>query len=111
MDRKESRDYKESDTIEVLKMKPAIKERKLRSVLKAITEKILEISVSALILQVVFRQPYVALGLSTMIEGLQLSTYYLHERIWDRISYGKECIGCHYQEFHEKVRQEGLPHD
>jgi len=86
-------------------------EKRRRSVLKVITMKITEITISGVVLQIIFNQPIVSMGLPFVLEGLQTGAYYLHERIWAKIAYGKECEECHYKDFHDKERKEGRKHD
>jgi len=85
-------------------------EAKCRSILKALTTKAGEIAISATILQLIFSQPLISVGLPTLLEVLQMGWYFIHERIWSHIQWGK-CEGCHYLDFHEKRKNGGLPHD
>jgi len=86
-------------------------EARRRSIIKVITMKISEITISGIAIQLIFGQPFVSLGLPLILEGLQMGAYYVHERIWAKIAYGKECEECHYKEFHEKERSKGKFHD
>lgn len=87
------------------------KEEKKRSLVKTITSKIMEISISAIVLQLIFGIPVISISLPFLLEGLQMIGYYIHERIWTRIKWGYPCEECHYKEFHERRRKEGKSHD
>ena len=86
-------------------------EERKRSIVKMITTKAGEITISALVLQLIFRQSLISLGLPILLEGLQMGWYYLHERIWSRIPWARECNGCHYYNYHEGRRHRGLTHE
>lgn len=76
-----------------------ILDSKKRSIVKALTSKLLEISISAGALQVIFEQPFISLGLPSLLEGLQMIGYYLHERIWSKVSWGNGCENCKWVNF------------
>jgi len=91
-------------------MKFKSEERK-RSITKMITCKVGEILISAIICQVIFQQTIITLGLPILLEIVQMSWYYLHERVWLRIQWAKGCESCHYFEYHKKRQDKGLDHD
>lgn len=82
-----------------------------RSLIKTITSKLGEITVSGIILQVLFGEPFISIGLPILLEIAQMVWYFFHERIWERIEWGSACKECHYKEFHERRRKAGKSHD
>lgn len=89
-------------------------ETKRRSIVKAITMKILEILTSGLICYFVFGEPIIYLGLPCLLEIAQLLGYFFHEQAWSRIHWGRineECEVCHFKDFHEKRKKSGKSHD
>lgn len=68
-----------------------INETRKRSLLKGLTQRIVEISVDTLILSF-FATPHTALILAVTIEFLCWGVHYLNERLWNRIDYGREII-------------------
>lgn len=86
-------------------------EERKRSIAKMITTKIGEITISAAILQLIFGQPLVSLGLPFLLEVVQMGWYYLHERIWSKIAWAThQCESCHYRDYHEERRHRGFTH-
>jgi len=68
-----------------------INETRKRSLLKAVSFRVIEIVVDALILSV-FVSPEVAIGLAVLLELLCLGLHYGCERIWNRIPYGRHIV-------------------
>jgi len=66
-----------------------INETRKRSLLKAISFRVVEITASSIVLSF-FVAPYKAIGLAVLLEGLCFGLQYLGERAWNRISYGRE---------------------
>lgn len=70
-----------------------ITEHQKRSIIKAISYRFLGSMVTALIALILTNR----LGLSATIGLLdvvmKIGTYYLHERVWDRINYGRAKVG------------------
>jgi len=66
-----------------------INETNKRSLLKAISFRILEIAIDSVILSV-FVTPPTAIGLAAGLETTCLVLYFVFERIWNRINYGRE---------------------
>ena len=87
-----------------------MQEKKKRTLIKTLTAKLMEISISAIIVQIIFGEPFISLGLPLLLEGCQMVGYYFHERLWNRIEWAS-CQECHFKEFHEKRRREGKSHD
>jgi uncharacterized membrane protein len=71
-----------------------MQDSKKRSILKTLTSKLVEIAISAGALQIIFGQPLVSLGLPTLLEGLQMISYYFHERLWNKVRWGNGCEQC-----------------
>jgi len=63
-------------------------ETKKRSLIKAVSFRVIEIAVDSLILSF-FVTPAVAISLAVVIEGLCLSAHFIFERIWNKINYGR----------------------
>ena len=68
-----------------------INETKKRSLLKAISFRIVEITASSLVLSH-FVTAYEAIGLAVMLEGICFGLQYLGERIWNKIQWGREIV-------------------
>lgn len=69
-----------------------INETRKRSLLKAISFRILEIAIDTLILSC-FVEVYLAAGLAVVLEGICLALHYCFERVWNRVPYGREISG------------------
>jgi len=65
-------------------------ETRRRSLLKAISFRVIEIALDSLILSF-FITPVIAVGLAVAIEGLCFLLHFLFERGWNKINYGR-CI-------------------
>lgn len=74
-----------------------LQDSKKRSILKTLTSKLIEIAISAGALQIIFGQPLVSLGLPTLLEGLQMIGYYVHERVWNKVGWGNGCEECKWR--------------
>ena len=66
-----------------------INETRKRSLLKAVSFRVIEIAVDTLILSF-FVTPAVAVGLSVLLETLCFILHFAFERIWNKINYGRE---------------------
>lgn len=65
-----------------------VHETKTRSILKATSFRIVEITVTTLLFSI--RNPIeIAFGFALMAEGLCLALTYIAERIWNRINFGR----------------------
>ncbi len=60
-----------------------------RSIAKAVSYRLLGSSVTALILLVVSGSVKISLGGGIADAVLKMAAYFVHERIWDRIPYGR----------------------
>lgn len=60
-----------------------------RSIAKAVSYRILGSAVTGLILFVLTGKPGISLIGSGMDVVLKIGAYFIHERIWDRISFGR----------------------
>ena len=65
-----------------------INETRTRSLLKAASFRVLEITVDALLLSFFVSVP-LAVGLAVAIEGVCFGMHFLFERVWNRIDYGR----------------------
>lgn len=70
---------------------PRINETRRRSLLKAVSFRIIEIALDTLILSI-FLEIHLALGLALALEGLCLLLHYGFERLWNRTDYGRGFI-------------------
>lgn len=66
----------------------SVYETKLRSFLKAVSFRLIEITVDTIILSF-FVTPPVAFGLSVTLELICLLLHFVFERIWNKIQYGR----------------------
>lgn len=71
---------------------PKINETRKRSLLKAISFRLIEIALDALILSI-FLEIHLALSLAVALEGLCLLLHYGFERAWNKSQYGRHTIG------------------
>jgi len=65
-----------------------INETKIRSLLKAASFRVIEIALDSAILSLFVEIP-VAVGLAIGLETICFSVHYIFERVWNRISYGR----------------------
>jgi len=63
-------------------------ETRKRSLLKAITFRVIEIAIDTIILSF-FVVPHVAIGLAVGMECICFILHYLFERIWNKVNWGK----------------------
>jgi len=68
-----------------------INETRKRSLLKAVSFRILEIAIDAIILSI-FVSPQLAVTLAVLLEGLCLGLHFGFERVWNKIEYGRHII-------------------
>jgi uncharacterized membrane protein len=68
-----------------------INETRKRSLLKAVSFRIIEIALDTLILSF-FITPAIAFGVAVAVECMCLILHYIFERIFNRISYGREIV-------------------
>jgi len=68
-----------------------VNETKKRSLLKATSFRIVEITASSIVLSF-FVTAYEAVGLAVLLEGLCFGLQYLGERVWNKIGYGREIM-------------------
>ena len=68
-----------------------------RSITKAVSYRILGSTATSLIVYVLTGKPGPSLiaGLADMV--VKIAVYYVHERIWDRISFGREVKAPEYE--------------
>ena len=65
-----------------------INETRKRSLLKAVSFRLIEIALDSLILSI-FVSPRIAITLAIVLEGLCLALHYGFERLWNRTDYGR----------------------
>ena len=68
-----------------------VNETRKRSLLKAISFRILEVAIDAVILSI-FVSPQLAVTLAVILEGLCLALHFGFERVWNRIEYGRHIV-------------------
>ena len=68
-----------------------VNESRKRSLLKAVSFRIIEVAIDTAILSYFVSAP-VAFGLSVGLEVLCLLSHYIFERLFNRINYGREVI-------------------
>ncbi len=68
-----------------------VHETKTRSLLKALSFRVIEISVDTLILSF-FVTPAVALGLAISLEVICFLLHFAFERVWNKIHFGRHII-------------------
>ena len=66
-----------------------VNETRVRSLLKAVSFRIIGVAVDTVILSV-FVTPAIALGLAVVLELTCFALHYCFERVWNRIDYGRE---------------------
>ena len=66
-----------------------INETRRRSLLKGLTQRIIEIGVDTVILSF-FEKAHTALALAIAIELLCWCSHYVNERLWNKSDYGRE---------------------
>jgi uncharacterized membrane protein len=68
-----------------------VNETRRRSLLKAVSFRILEIAVDSLILSF-FVTPIIAVGLAVSIEFTCFALHFVFERVWNKIDYGRHIV-------------------
>ena len=69
-----------------------VNETKLRSFLKALTGRVLEILVDTLILYIIGIPLFEGIGIAILIEVVCFGVCYIVERIWNKISFGRKIV-------------------
>lgn len=70
-------------------MLPALMETPSRSIAKAVSYRVLGSATTGLIVFVLTGKGSLSLGASFLDGVLKIGAYFLHERIWNHISYGR----------------------
>ncbi len=60
-----------------------------RSILKALTWRVLATLVTTIVVYLFTKEVVLALGIGLIDAAIKMFTYYAHERLWDRISFGR----------------------
>ncbi len=60
-----------------------------RSILKAVSWRLFATTVTALVVYLFTREVTLSIGIGLADAGIKMLTYYGHERLWDRISFGR----------------------
>lgn len=68
-----------------------VNETRKRSLLKAISFRVIEIALDSAILSI-FVELKTAVGLAILLEGLCLALHYGFERVWNKSQYGRHII-------------------
>lgn len=71
-------------------MKRKVLEKSHRSLIKAITYRILSISVDAVVAYFFTRNAIATLGIVTLVNGYSTLLYYFHERAWAHVKLGTQ---------------------
>ncbi len=69
-----------------------VHETRRRSLLKAVSFRVIEITVDTLILNI-FVPATTALVLAITLEGICFALHFIFERVWNRINYGRYIYG------------------
>ncbi len=72
-------------------------ESQSRSIAKAVSYRILGSTTTALIVYLLTGKVTLSLGAGAADIVLKIGAYFLHERIWDRISYGRTAKAPEYE--------------
>jgi uncharacterized membrane protein len=68
-----------------------------RSIAKAVSYRILGSATTGLIVYVVTGKGSLSIGVGAADIVLKIGVYFIHERIWDRINYGRETKAPEYE--------------
>jgi uncharacterized membrane protein len=74
-----------------------MKESHSRSIVKAVSYRILGSASTGLIVYVLTGKGSLGLSASLLDVVLKIFVYFIHERIWDRINYGRETKAPEYE--------------
>ena len=66
-----------------------MQESKTRSLLKATIWRLVAVCIAFLIAYLIFEKPAASLLAAVTINGINFVLYYIHERIWDKIDFGR----------------------
>ncbi|MBS1855580.1 MAG: DUF2061 domain-containing protein [Acidobacteria bacterium] len=72
-------------------------ESQSRSIAKAVSYRILGSATTALIVYVLTGKATLSMGAGAADIVLKIGAYFVHERIWDRINYGREAKAPEYE--------------
>jgi len=61
-----------------------------RSLLKSITWRVIAFSVTFLIVYLFIKKPLEAGGIAVITNLINIIAYYIHERIWNKINFGRK---------------------
>jgi len=64
-------------------------ETRARSIAKAVSYRVLGSAVTGLIVYILTGKPTLSVGASVLDVVLKIGAYFVHERIWNHISYGR----------------------
>ena len=74
-----------------------MKESHSRSIVKAVSYRILGSATTGLIVYVLTGKGTLGLSASVLDVVLKIGVYFIHERIWDRINYGRQAKAPEYE--------------
>lgn len=60
-----------------------------RSLVKGISWEIISFSLTLLIIYIINRNIIISLGLSAILTAVKIPFYFIHERVWKKIKWGK----------------------
>jgi len=61
-----------------------------RSILKAVTWRVLATLVTTIVVYLFTREVILSIGIGFVDAAIKIFTYYAHERLWNRISFGRK---------------------
>ena len=77
------------DSVDSMERENTFKERATRSLVKAISYRIIVITLDFTVIYLLTRRYDIALGFMVISNIYTAVAYYLHERVWNRIRWGK----------------------
>ncbi len=63
-----------------------------RSIIKAVTWRIIATSVTTLVIYLFTREVVLAMGVGFVDAAIKIFAYYSHERLWERIGWGRKKV-------------------
>jgi len=74
-----------------------VHETHLRSILKGVTAKAMEVTLDTLILEVFLHQPIESFGIAVGLEVFCYCMGYINERLWNKVQFGRKVIDKVYK--------------
>ena len=70
-------------------------ETRKRSILKTITYRIMGVIITSMVVFLFTKKPVLSISIGSLDTVIKIFGYYFHERIWNKINFGKERIEYH----------------